>query len=89
MVLLSREGGDMGYFFLAALGLGVFLYFMGTQWIYEDATWCVTASVGECGSLKSGLSTLFLSMYNPDITPAIMGGTPLLIVSIIWLCSRK
>lgn len=78
----------MGYFFLAALGVGAFLYFVGTEWIYEDAMWCVTAPVGECGSVKMGLSTLFLNMYSPDITPAIMGGIPLLIVLVIWLFSK-
>lgn len=79
----------MVFFFLAALGVGAFLYFVGTQWIYEDASWCTAVPVGECGSLKSGLSKLFLDIYHPDITPAIMGGIPLLIVAIIWWRSGK
>ena len=78
----------MRYFFLAALGLGAFLYFVGTEWVYEDATWCVTAPIGECGGLKIALSTLFLNLYDPDITPVIMGSIPPLIVLVIWLLSK-
>jgi hypothetical protein len=79
----------MWYFVFAPLGVAVFLYFWGTDWLYTAAMECVAVSNATCGSRMKYWSQLFIDLYDPSITPAVAAGVPLLIVAIFWWLSGR